>query len=427
MIFMLPRLSRRKLLIASVATVVAAFAYDLLPERRLTLVPHAEKELVLFFDGKRGGRSRGYWDDQQASQAVCEINPGERFPYCGMLLSLGDGHAQGLDFSNYKGIRLNFKYSGPARRLRIFMRNHEPLFSEPGKIETAKFNNISVPVEDLERPIYLSLSDFSVAEWWQQASGVPRELAQPAFFNVVKFGFDLPSTVPSGRHELQLERLEVVGQWLTKNQWYLALLLGWVFVVVLWLVQNGIKIRRRLAKDALRLTGLIEAREDLSIAAETDPLTGVMSLTELRHVIHKLGGKSGNPSFAIALIDIDDFRRICSHYGHDAGNETLKAVSRILIRESRATDAIFRWSDDRFLLVASGTGQIELAVVAEHIRMGVHRYPFYHEGKVFNVSVSIGTGESASEQDFEQTFARANQALLKAKASGNTIMLSSEL
>lgn len=418
---MLPYFSIKHFIMAAVATLIAALAYNLIPEKRSVIVPSAERKPILFYDGKHGGgASRAYWDGRHAAKAICEVNPSEVFPYCGFLFSLGDGDSKGLDFTGFDGVRLRFAYSGPAPRLRIFMRNFDPLFSTPGNVETAKFNNISVPVEDFSKPLYLRLSDFSVAEWWLEASGAPREFSQPEFSNVIKFGFDLPNPVPYGRHELQLDRLELVGRWLTRQQWYLGILVLWVVFAGSWLLKHRLNIGRWRQRDVGRLAEAMSPTGEISRTDPIEQLTGAISRESIGEFIRPLYDAEGYrcDALAMTLIDIDDFTKITKRYGYDTSNETLTAVSRIIINNSRETDIICHWSDDRFLVVAPAARGVGLAAFAEKIRGLVHQHRFHREGGTFTVSLSAGVAESTPAKTFEQTFMQASNALLQAKAAG---------
>lgn len=415
---MLPYLSMKKLFVLAALTLLAAYAYNFLPERRLVLAPGAAGDPVLIYDGRNGGNSHAYWDKKHASKAICELRPSETFPFCGFLLSLGDGETKGIDFSRYQGIRISFTYAGPAPRLRIYMRNHEPLLSEAGKPETAKFNNLTVAVEDLQQPLYLDLHNFTVAEWWLEAYSVPRELAQPAFFNVIKFGFDLPDPPPYGRHELQLDRLELVGQWFTKDQWYLGILLLWITISAVWVGLYKVSIRRRELIDHQRIAEVVSGKEQQQMDP-TDNITGAISRAGLSELISRYYSADGcNTNLSLMLFDIDDFRKINKRFGHDTGNKILVDISEILLNNSRASDIICHWANDRFLVIAPLARGVELAAFAEKIRNLVRQHDFESEGRRFNVSVSAGVAEVKPGDSFETGFKQASRTLLQAKAAG---------
>lgn len=387
-------------------------------------MPTPENPLILIYDGKHGGKTRGYWDSKQASKAICELNPSEVFPYCGFLFSLGDGVSQGVDFTEYDGIRVSVKYAGEAARLRIFMRNYDERYSKKGEVETSKFNNISVPVDDLTEPLYIKLADYSVAEWWLENARVPRELSQPEFHNIIKFGFDLTHPVPDGRHELQLERIELVGQWMSERQWYLSILMFWMAAAVVWAVQHQLKMKRRAATDARRLVELRHTQEDVAPEERVEKLTGAMSRAGLAQALSEhYGAKGCSGALSVVLIDIDDFTKIDRRYGHDTGNNTLAGVGQLLVANSRASDIVCHWANDRFIFISPGATGIELAAFSEKVRALIAKHEFESEGRRYTVSVSAGVAESAPGESFEQTFALASEALLQAKAAGKNTVL----
>lgn len=415
---MLPYFSLQFLLVSAIATVLAIYAHHWLPAKRLSVFPNPKHELVIIYDGKRGGNSRGYWDEQQPTKAICDVRPSEVFPFCGLLVSLGDGLDKGVDFSRYDTLRLTVGYSGPAERLRVFMRNYRQEYSIKGKPETSKFNNVIIPVADLGEPLNLTLADFSVAEWWLSYSGVSREFSQPEFGNVIKFGLDLSDPVPQGRHELQLVRLELIGKWVTEKQWYLGILLFWlIFAAALTAKHNG-SIRRRRATDHLWLAQLHELSAKASTEQGTDPITGAKTRAGLATLIQEIDRRPDNYPYAVALIDIDSFGKIHRRFGQDGGNAALAQVSRILLANSRGSDGVCRWSDDRFLVLAPGARASDIAVYAEKIRSLIQRHRFEINGASFSVTASVGVAESGSDGRFQQVFDAANRALLGAKSSG---------
>ncbi len=421
---MLPPLSLKFTLVAVVASLLAAFAHGLLPSKQLVVVPNADSRLLLFHDGNDGGSSKAYWDEQRATKAICEINASDSSQYCGVLVSLGDGKSKGVDVSSYDSLKVSLRYSGESPRLRVFMRNHDPLFSTVGNTDTAKFNAVSVPVKDFAKPLHLPLEDFAVAEWWLANFGVPRERSQPDLSNVIKLGFDLPNPIPLGRHELQLDRLVFVGQWVRQWQWYLGLLIVWIGFIASWMVRHSLRIRRRLAMDDARLAALAASSGDPinegDSASDRDQLTGAMSRSGMGRAMHRLYNAEGTAlrPCAMVLLDVDGFARLTKRYGHDCANKILHTIGQTMMNNSRATDLVCHWSDDRFLVVAPGARLIDMAVFAEKIRAMVAQEVFPSEQGAFSVTLSAGVAESTPRSSFEQTFALANQALLQAKASG---------
>lgn len=421
---MLPFIPLQHIFAALLLTMLAAFAHTLIPEKRRAVTATPENPLILIYDGSQGGSTRAYWDSKQASNAICEIKQSDVFPYCGFLFSLGDGKSRGWDFTRYETIRVSVKYAGEASRVRMFMRNFDNRYATKGDVETAKFNNISIPVEDLSEPLNIRLEDITVAEWWLENAKIPREQAQPDLNNIIKFGFDLTHPVPFGRHELQLERVELIGEWFSEKQWYLSILVFWMVVAGVWALRHRFKMRSRAVTDARRLAELQSPSTEFAAAERIEKLTGAMSRAGLAQKLTELYGADGrSAALSVVLIDIDDFTKIDRRYGHDTGNKTLAEVGHLLVANSRATDIVCHWANDRFLFIAPVATGIELAAFAEKMRGLVVKHTFEHEGKPYPVTISAGVAESASGERFEQTFALASEALLQAKAAGKNTVL----
>lgn len=85
--------------------------------------------------------------------------------------------------------------------------------------------------------------------------------------------------------------------------------------------------------------------------AATDPLTGLgnrrMMETSLKKEIAR--AKRHGTTFSIAIIDFDHFKRINDRFGHQAGDEALKAFSSIAQREARDEDLFARWGGENSL------------------------------------------------------------------------------
>ena len=71
-------------------------------------------------------------------------------------------------------------------------------------------------------------SEFTVADWWIAQRAISRELAKPAFGNIIAIGLDYRGTLPPGDHEVVIEKLEFVGAWVSTENWYLGIIITWL-------------------------------------------------------------------------------------------------------------------------------------------------------------------------------------------------------
>jgi diguanylate cyclase (GGDEF)-like protein len=94
--------------------------------------------------------------------------------------------------------------------------------------------------------------------------------------------------------------------------------------------------------------------ERLRKLSETDPLTGTLNRRALTTILAEraVAGRDGDGS--VALLDVDDMKRINAHGGHPLGDAALRALAISTAVLARDEDLVVRWGGDEFLLVAFG-------------------------------------------------------------------------
>lgn len=118
---------------------------------------------------------------------------------------------------------------------------------------------------------------------------------------------------------------------------------------------------------------------------------------------------------SLILLDIDRFKEFNDRHGHVAGDETIRAVGRILRNCVRREDAIGRYGGEEFAIVLTGATEEEALAKAEAIRAAVNR----QHGNGQAVTVSCGVAELEPEiGDFMTWIEHADQALYRAKDLG---------
>src|SRR5262245_49193655 len=130
--------------------------------------------------------------------------------------------------------------------------------------------------------------------------------------------------------------------------------------------------------------------DQLFRSAYYDELTDLPNRRVIEHRVNKLLHAEGTSSFALAFLDIDNFKHINDYYGHAIGDALLVEVARRIGLNLRASDMLSRISGDEFVLLLHPVqGQEE---VAEFIRFMVERIkaPFFIDGSEIFASTSIG-------------------------------------
>jgi diguanylate cyclase (GGDEF)-like protein len=154
---------------------------------------------------------------------------------------------------------------------------------------------------------------------------------------------------------------------------------------------------------------------------ERDALTGLPTRVEfLQHVARAIRWKRRNPAgqFAVFFIDLDNFKPINDHFGHQVGDVVLQRVAKRLQARLKSLDVAARYGGDEFVLLLNEIeGEKDMAGVAERL-IGAIREPM-DLGQLVSVGASIGIALSSSlYHSPEDLIKDADAAMYRAKRSG---------
>lgn len=173
-----------------------------------------------------------------------------------------------------------------------------------------------------------------------------------------------------------------------------------------------------LATTYLRLVKRAERR--LSLAAATDPLTGLNNRRRIMEVIRYWVTRRKREAAPLCFVvcDIDHFKRINDEHGHDAGDKVLVAVAETMSRTLREQDSVARWGGEEFLIVMPNTALTQAIAVAERLRQQIEDTTLAIGERTIRISLTLGVTEHHAEEDPEASIARADNALYRGKEGG---------
>lgn len=173
-------------------------------------------------------------------------------------------------------------------------------------------------------------------------------------------------------------------------------------------------------------TGVQSAQmhEQLALVSITDELTQTYNqrhfFTVLREEMAR--AKRSDGAFSIVFLDLDNFKLFNDTFGHLAGDVVLRQVSALLAHLVRASDRIFRYGGDEFVLVLPDTSRESAVVLATRVRDEIARRTFIPRGETakFRLTASIGvtTFDSLRFGKEDQVFKAVDDALYRAKEAG---------
>ena len=159
--------------------------------------------------------------------------------------------------------------------------------------------------------------------------------------------------------------------------------------------------------------------------AMVDPLTGLhnrrYALPHLARMADR--ARQSGRQFAVLVIDLDRFKGVNDSFGHAAGDAVLVAVADRLRTNLRAVDMVARIGGEEFLVALPDTTLEAARATAERLRQTVGEQPIRVPGGVavsvtMSIGLTLGGGLDEASAPVDALIARADKALLAAKAEG---------
>lgn len=166
------------------------------------------------------------------------------------------------------------------------------------------------------------------------------------------------------------------------------------------------------------LQAVVDALCDLS---SRDALTGLANRRQFELTITSEIDRvaRAGESALVLMADIDHFKRVNDDYGHAGGDSLLCSVADRLRRGLRKGDSVLRWGGEEFLVCLPRTDLASATLVAYKMLDAVaHHAHALPDGRLANLTVSIGVAELGVDEPFVGVVERADTALYEAKRQG---------
>ncbi len=152
-----------------------------------------------------------------------------------------------------------------------------------------------------------------------------------------------------------------------------------------------------------------------------DALTDLVNrrfLTE--YLMHKVQKPSRSKrKFSIIICDIDHFKKINDHYGHQCGDAILRQVADILKTVTRPQDLVSRWGGEEFLIFLPDMSSGTALGTAERLRIAISEHSFTYESYELRVTMSFGVSDHYyGGMESSRCLTQADQNLYEAKRRG---------
>ncbi|OQA33334.1 MAG: Diguanylate cyclase DosC [Betaproteobacteria bacterium ADurb.Bin341] len=178
--------------------------------------------------------------------------------------------------------------------------------------------------------------------------------------------------------------------------------------------------QQQVAEKEARIHELEHELEQTSTLVRHDQLTGALNRRGLDDMFEKEKARSERhqTTLCVALLDLDNFKKLNDSLGHEAGDQALIHLANVCRETLRPQDTIARYGGEEFIIILPETGLDAAAAALTRLQRELTKRIFLHEHEKVLITFSAGVTELRPEDSQATVVKRADEAMYKAKQSG---------
>jgi signal transduction histidine kinase len=269
-----------------VATFAAVLFKDSIVDHRFTIDASniGSFNRYWYADDTSGGKSTTNGSIADPLHWACELRTGFAYRFCGSGILFDINHdGTGRDLSRFDKIVVDLDYQGPARQLKIALKNSDRRYANPQAGDTTKPNVLTVSVLPGRNRLVLNPADFAVEPWWAAAHKTLPDADKPQIDNVVAIDLQTAESPPLGHYDFRLREIALSGASVTPEHWYLVLLGVWTGVAALYLAYRVVRMKHAFTARQRHLFAESQGHAEARDAAESASQAKSRFLAHMSH------------------------------------------------------------------------------------------------------------------------------------------------
>ncbi len=189
-----------------------------------------------------------------------------------------------------------------------------------------------------------------------------------------------------------------------------------------------IAARKEVQEAEARILDLESKLEQMSELVREDQLTGSLNRRGLDDVFERELARSDRrvSPLCVAMLDLDDFKRLNDTHGHQAGDQALVHLVRVIKDTLRTMDVIARFGGEEFLILLPDTPLKDAKQTITRLQRELTKRIFMHNNERLLITFSAGVALRAPKETQEAVVQRADKALYEAKKAGKNRVIAAD-
>ena len=186
--------------------------------------------------------------------------------------------------------------------------------------------------------------------------------------------------------------------------------------------------RKQVQESEEKIRQLEQELEHVSELVHQDQLTGALNRRGMEEAFEReatRAERSGSP-LCVALLDIDNFKRLNDTLGHQAGDQALIHLSKVIQETLRPSDSVARYGGEEFVIILPDTSLETAEATISRLQRELTKKYFLNENERILITFSAGVALRAAQEDQESLIGRADKAMYQAKKTGKNRVVVAE-